>query len=384
MQHMHIQAHSHMSTEIHKGGHSTVIVREDVAVKIITLGKCKEAIGECMIMAMARHDCVMRPLNIQMHEKCCTITMPAGKVLNAFGLLPTGDVLRWSAGLTSAVAYLHSRGIIHCDIKPDNIIICGGVPKLADFGIAMMQNERYTQGWIQTVWYRAVEVEFATKHAVAPSIDVYALGCVLYEMVSGQVLMKSDCDDTSIVYAKVMRMSPLVLKTREERLRDLMLLTRHGCKEALLTHARTCLHDVAGRLRLIAELDALGWWDMVATMLLMPKYRAGAEFASALAHSCAGLRYREHARWQVPTCAMDEMKCLRVDIRAWKGMTLNEYNLAEFVLHHVPCLPATALFIANCVYQQRESAWYELTAIEPNVIAKACEAVTAMLQLQMT
>lgn len=365
--------------QIHKGGHSTVIVRDDIAVKIIALAKCKEALGECLIMSMVRHDCVMHPREIKMCEKCCTITMPAGRVLCSAGLLSSSDVLKWSAGLASGVAYLHAKGIIHCDIKPDNIIICDGVPKLADFGIAMMQNERYTQGWIQTVWYRAVEVEFATRHMVNAAIDVYALACVLYEMVSGRVLFQSDCDDTSIVYAKVMHKPALVLQNREERLRGLTTLNRYTCKVALLAHARDCLVDAADRLKLIAEMDTHGWWDMIACMLLMPQYRATAEFASELAHTCARIRYRPHARWRVPTVPMDEMKCLRVDIRAWQGMTLNEYNLAEYIMAKTECRAAVALFIANCVYQQRDSASRELLTIEPNVLTLACEAVTVML-----
>jgi len=90
----------------------------------------------------------------------------------------------------------HLHNIIHRDIKPENILVSkGGVVKLCDFGFAraMAQpGEAYTD-YVATRWYRAPELLVGdTKYGRA--VDIWAVGCLLAEMLTGEPLFPGDSD----------------------------------------------------------------------------------------------------------------------------------------------------------------------------------------------
>ncbi|MFN0127793.1 MAG: serine/threonine-protein kinase, partial [Verrucomicrobiales bacterium] len=92
-----------------------------------------------------------------------------------------------------AVAHAHARGILHRDLKPGNILIVpDGTPKITDFGLAQPLHEQrinfaLTQSGVLagTVEYLAPEL-YAPNAKPAPSADIYALGVILYEMLTGR------------------------------------------------------------------------------------------------------------------------------------------------------------------------------------------------------
>ena len=96
--------------------------------------------------------------------------------------------------LTSAVAEAHKRGIIHRDIKPQNVIVkSDGSLKILDFGIATAKGSaQLTQAnnVMGSVHYLAPEL--AKGEPASPQSDIYALGIVFYEMLTGDVPFKAD------------------------------------------------------------------------------------------------------------------------------------------------------------------------------------------------
>lgn len=98
---------------------------------------------------------------------------------------------RFVATLARAVHYAHQRGIIHRDLKPGNILLDGrGEPYLTDFGLAKVLTEgqdlTQTIAVLGTPHYMAPEQAAGKASEVGPAIDVYALGAILYELLTCQ------------------------------------------------------------------------------------------------------------------------------------------------------------------------------------------------------
>ena len=106
--------------------------------------------------------------------------------------LPIGSIIAIAAQVASAVAALHTASVAHCDLKPDNVFVLyemgpGGWPriKVIDYGVARLHNEPPLEDGmiVGTPAFMAPE-----QWAGAPTTasDVYALGCMLYELITGE------------------------------------------------------------------------------------------------------------------------------------------------------------------------------------------------------
>jgi serine/threonine-protein kinase len=105
--------------------------------------------------------------------------------------LPIEEAVRTATNVAEALQYAHERGVIHRDIKPANILLQAGKPVIADFGIALAVGAagggRLTETGLSlgTPHYMSPEQASGDLH-VGPASDIYALGCVLYEMLVGE------------------------------------------------------------------------------------------------------------------------------------------------------------------------------------------------------
>lgn len=102
------------------------------------------------------------------------------------GAISWKEALHFTKQITKALAHAHSRGIIHRDIKPQNIMLLkDGTIKVADFGIAALENEMQESGQaIGSIHYIAPE-QARGENPDARS-DIYSLGIVMYEMLTGR------------------------------------------------------------------------------------------------------------------------------------------------------------------------------------------------------
>ena len=105
--------------------------------------------------------------------------------------LSVGDALRIAHQVADALSYAHEQNVIHRDIKPENILLSGGHAVVADFGIAMAVTEAGgdrltgTGTSMGTPEYMSPEQAEGLQDLDGRS-DTYSLGCVLYEMLSGE------------------------------------------------------------------------------------------------------------------------------------------------------------------------------------------------------
>jgi serine/threonine protein kinase len=101
------------------------------------------------------------------------------------GPLPAHEVSRIVRQVAAALDAAHAAGVIHCDVKPANVIVDpSGVAKLTDFGIARAARDKDEQELLGTARY--IAPERVEGGAVTPRTDVYGLGLLAYELLTGQ------------------------------------------------------------------------------------------------------------------------------------------------------------------------------------------------------
>lgn len=128
------------------------------------------------------------------------------------GKLSSDEAVDFTTQIAKALAHAHERGIIHRDIKPQNIMLLrDGLIKVADFGIASLQNEVElpTEEALGSVHYIAPEQ--ARGHQPDARSDIYSLGVMMYEMLTGMLPYNGD----SAVEIAVKHMNAMPVSPRE-------------------------------------------------------------------------------------------------------------------------------------------------------------------------
>jgi serine/threonine-protein kinase len=204
-----LRAHYALEREVGRGGMATVYLARDVrhgrqvAVKVLhpelaaVLGAAR-FLAEIRTTAALQHPHILPLFDSGEAEGQLYYVMPfvEGETLRGRlrreRQLPVADAVRLATEVASALDYAHRHGVIHRDIKPDNILLGdAGQALVADFGIALAVSnaggERMTQTGLSlgTPQYMAPE-QAAAERAVDARADVYALGAVTYEMLAGE------------------------------------------------------------------------------------------------------------------------------------------------------------------------------------------------------
>jgi serine/threonine protein kinase len=122
------------------------------------------------------------------------------RVIRARAPMPIHEALYWCEEILEALGAAHQFGIIHRDVKPSNIYLVQPrtgrrYVKLLDFGVAKLiksdtSHQTHASMVIGTPHYMSPEQ--ARGRAIGPATDIYALGCVLFEMVTGRLLFTAD------------------------------------------------------------------------------------------------------------------------------------------------------------------------------------------------
>jgi eukaryotic-like serine/threonine-protein kinase len=192
--------------ELARGAMAHIFVARDlrhdrtVAVKVLPLDlatpdAAQRFLHEIRITADLQHPNILPLLDSGASAELTWYVMPLVEGMSlrqrlAEGPLPVREALRIAMIVAQALDYAHQRGVIHRDIKPENVLFTGGQPLVADFGLARAVAGRHQVGTpatglpLGTPAYMSPEQ--ATGSEVDHRTDYYALGCVLYEMLTGQ------------------------------------------------------------------------------------------------------------------------------------------------------------------------------------------------------
>jgi serine/threonine-protein kinase len=130
-------------------------------------------------------------------------------------LLPLDLAIDTALQMAEALAFAHEHGVVHRDIKPANVVVTGrrGRIKLTDFGIAHLLNSNQTQTGQMLGSPRYMSPEQAMGREVDGRSDIFSLGAVLYEMLTGRYAFDGDSLPT-IVYRVVNEMPPTAMHMR--------------------------------------------------------------------------------------------------------------------------------------------------------------------------
>jgi Tol biopolymer transport system component len=194
--------------QLGEGGMATVFLAEDVkhhrnvALKVLkpelaAVVGADRFLGEIETTANLQHPHILPLFDSGQADGFLFYVMPfiEGESLREWlgreQQLPVEDALAIAEKVAAALQYAHEQGVVHRDIKPANILMSRGEPLVADFGIALALSEagggRITETGLSlgTPHYMSPE-QAAGERTLDKRSDVYALGCVVYEMLTGQ------------------------------------------------------------------------------------------------------------------------------------------------------------------------------------------------------
>src|SRR6266542_1508897 len=178
-----------------------------VALKMIHAETCANPVArvrflrEAQLLASLRHPNIVQLHAVLEHEDRLCFVMECIDGVNLArrlgkGLPPARQAAQWLEAAARAIHYAHQKGVAHRDLKPGNILLDrAGTPKIIDFGLAR-RLEQATAGTVVdhptrsgeilgTPNYMAPEQADGRTKEAGPSADVYALGAILYECLTG-------------------------------------------------------------------------------------------------------------------------------------------------------------------------------------------------------
>jgi serine/threonine-protein kinase len=219
--------------ELGAGGMATVYLAHDlrhgrdVAIKVLhpDLGAAVGAerfLGEIRTTARLQHPHILPLLDSGAADGLLFYVMPfvRGETLRARlerdRQLPIADAVRIARDVAGALDHAHRQGVIHRDIKPENILLQDGAAVVADFGIALAVQsaggQRLTQTGLSlgTPQYMSPEQAMGERTVDARS-DIYALGAVTYEMLTGEAPFTGN--GVQAIVAKVLTERPVPVRT---------------------------------------------------------------------------------------------------------------------------------------------------------------------------
>lgn len=183
---------------VNKQVYAIKMLKEEAACDEVVVKRFK---NECRAESMLNHKNIVSvyDVNVKGDLKYMVMEYVYGMTLKKYlignnGPLELDEILSYTVQILRALRVAHGEGIIHRDIKPQNIMVLGdGEIKVMDFGIAKLPNAEtvtVTDKAVGTVYYMSPEQ--ASGKTIDPRSDIYSLGAMLYELSTGEMPFKGE------------------------------------------------------------------------------------------------------------------------------------------------------------------------------------------------
>jgi len=209
-----------------EGGNASVykawdaFLQKHVALKVLQVDSgCSEVTlrHEVSISQRVSHPSIVRTHDVVMFRNTMCVSMELvegpdlARVLLERGKLDPSSVITMARHLCAGLACAHRAGVVHCDLKPGNILLDRGLPRIADFGLAIDSSAPITHCSRGTLAYMSPEQKQGLP--VDQRTDVYSLGVVLFEMLAARLPSRAELNlATAKSLRKVLSRSPLRLR----------------------------------------------------------------------------------------------------------------------------------------------------------------------------
>ncbi len=174
-----------------------LVLERDVAIKVLEVpddaAALERSLDEAKLVATIEHPNIVPLYEVGREQGLVFLVMryyPDGslaRLLETRHQLPPAEVARLGAEVAEALDTAHQRGVVHLDIKPDNILLdAGRRAAVTDFGIAQAIGDTGPDGYVSEGTPHYMSPEHVSGDALSGRSDIYALGVVLYEAATGR------------------------------------------------------------------------------------------------------------------------------------------------------------------------------------------------------
>jgi tetratricopeptide (TPR) repeat protein len=338
--------------EIGRGGTSVVYLARQsqparlVALKVLVAGAHAGAErrarfrAEADAFARLRHQHIVQIHQVGEHDGLPYLALEyveGGSLAQRLGgsPLPPRQAAELVAQVAEAVDFAHRSGVVHRDLKPSNVLMSGdGSPRVTDFGLAKQEQSELTAtgAVLGTPSYMAPEQAEGKAREVGPAADVYALGAILYELLTGRPPFRGATPMETLEQVRSQDpVPPGRLQGRMPRDLDTICLkclqkppaARYASARALTDDLRRFLDDQPIRARRVGALGVAWRWcrrnrTVAALLLVLGILLSGGGVGSLL----AALRFQRLARAE--TVARERADRHAAEARAVTDFLINE------------------------------------------------------------